>query len=67
MDYHSWEAVHGLANMAGRADTETPTTGHAKINLGYNARMRMDVRDLLPMGVPVILSNCKECFISFIY
>lgn len=54
IQYHSWKAVHGLANMVDTADQDTPTHGHLKKNLGYNAKVWIDVRAPFPTGIPVI-------------
>lgn len=67
VEYLSWSAVRGIANMVGKVDNRTLPFDHARRNLGFNVKILFDTRQPLPAGVKEMLANDKDSFVRFIY
>lgn len=65
--YLRWETIHGIGNMVGKTDKDTPLSGHLKKNMWYNAKMQFNIRNRLPSGVPVMVADGKEAYIRLIF
>lgn len=67
LEYHSWDTIHALVETIGTVHRDTPLEGRTRRVEGYNSRIIMNVKRLLPKGVVLETEKGKKLFIPFIY